>query len=453
MSILSTFPLITQTKPLSPYNNKPGYLSGNSFFEYGNKTIYFKCNNEEDYLKAYRMCPSLKAVINRRAQYFVNGRYVILNNNTDKPLRGEQARQIQSLLDKPNILQTGKQFKAQHNIYIDIFGWCPVLKVSPIGFPNSVYALWNLPPWLFTPKMKKVDFWEMSAKGKNTAKDLYESFTLNWNGENRVLDMDAIFIVLDNSIGTDDDGNLHLPDSRIKSLEYPISNEMAARMAANTSITRKGPNGILSNDPGSGQYAPLKIGNERAAIQNDFARYGLTGQEWQVIITDASLRWQQMGSPVKDMMLFETINDAQNAICDGMGIYTFLMAGSGKNTTFANLNEAKKSQYQDFVIPDDNARTEQLSSGIIPDEDRPYITVDYSHVEVLQESEQAKAVTDSAKAAAYQAKYDLGIMTRNDILKDQGLPTVDLPEMNNYSWQQVTPLEPPARFPTQANAE
>ena len=451
MSILSTFPLITQTKPLSPYNNAPGYLPGKSFFEYGNKTIYFNCDNEADYLKAYRECPSLKAVINRRAQYFVNGKYQILNDNTEKPLRGDVARKLQMLLDKPNIIQTGKQFKAQHNIYLDIFGYCPVLKISPAGFPQDTYAMWNLPPWLFEVEFKKGKFWTLAAEEGNTTKDIYNKFFINWEGTKHELDIDAVFIVLDNSIGTDKDGNLHLPDSRIKSLEYPISNEMAARMAANTSITRKGPNGILSNDPGTGQYIPMKVGAEKEQIQNDFKRYGLTGQEWTVIITDASLKWQQMGSPVKDMMLFETITDAQNAICDGMGIYTFLMAGSGKNTTFANLEEAKKSQYQDFIIPDDDARTEQLSEGIIPTEEKPYIIVDYSHVEVLQQSEQAKAVTEGAKAAAYQAKYDLGIVTRNQILKDMGEPESPLPEMNLYSWQQKQPASPAEKIPAQAS--
>lgn len=426
-------------------NNKAGYLPGNSFFEFNGKTIYFNLNSEDDYKKAYLLCPSLKAVINRRAQYFVNGKYTILNDNNDRPLRGEQAKTLQRLLDKPNILQTGKQFKAQQNIYTDMFGYCPVLKVSPVGLPGETYALWNLPPWLFDIEFEKVNFWTLSEKGKNTPKDIYKSFSIKWNGAKRELDKDAIFIILDNSIGTDDDGNLHLPDSRIKSLEYPISNEMAARMAANTSITRKGPNGILSNDPGSGQYAPLKIGTEREKIQDDFKRYGLTGQEWQVIITDASLRWQQMGSPVKDMQLFETISDSQNAICDGMGIYTFLMAGSGKSTTFANLNEAKKSQYQDFIIPDDNARTEQLSAGIIPDEDRPYITVDYSHVEVLQESELQRAQIEQAQAAAYQSNYNLGIMTRNQILKDKGLPEITgVPEMDQYSFQSKPAVDPNA---------
>jgi hypothetical protein len=451
MSILGAFPLTAQSRPLSPSNNSSAISRiDKGFFEFNGKTVYLNLNCEADYLEAYRSSSSLKAVINRRAQYFVNGKYKVLNDNTDTPLRGEQAKRINGLLERPNILQTGRQFKAQHDIYIDIFGYCPVIKFAPVGFPLDVYAMWNLPPWLFDVTFKKVKFWELGPKAKRS--EIYESFSVNWEGAKRTLDMESVFIVLDNTISTDSDGNIHLPDSRIKGLEYDISNEIASKQANNTLLTKKGAIGILSGVPPTGTYVPIKDDKERQRIQDDFKRYGLTGQEWQVIITDAALNWQSMAMSPTELGVFETMTASQAAICDGMGMYQYIMANGGKSTTFTNLNEAKKSQYQDFIIPDDDSRTEQLSEGIIPTEDKGYITVDYSHVECLQESEKAKADTMKAKADGYQAFYDLGLLTRNDMRKMEGMPMITgKPEMDQYSFEQkqvVDPNAPPPGDPT-----
>jgi hypothetical protein len=70
--------------------------------------------------------------------------------------------------------------------------------------------------------------------------------------------MDSVFIVLDNTISTDSDGNIHLPDSRIKGLEYDISNEIASKQANNTLLTKKGAIGILSGVPPTGIFVPDK---------------------------------------------------------------------------------------------------------------------------------------------------------------------------------------------------
>jgi hypothetical protein len=451
MSILSSIPLTARvgdySRIASPsqYN---AYSPGASFFEFNGKTLYFDMNCEDDFRKAYLQCAPLKAVINRRASMFVNGKYILTNADGDKPARGGFSRDLLTLLGRPNVLQTGRQFKAQQDIYIDLFGYCPVLKVTPVGMPKSIKALWNLPPWLFD-----LDF-TGNWYNQTALKDIYKQFYLNWGGEKRPLDMDAVFLILDNSIGTDSDGNLLMPDSRVKGLRDAIRIDVGSKRSLVTLIEKKGAIGILSNSPGSGQYAPLKVGTEREKIQQDFSRYGLTGQEFQIIITDASLQWQSMSFPVKDLQLFESMTAAMAEICDGAGLYAYLMnPRNGLGTTFNNLSEAKKSQYQDFIIPDDEARTEQLGKNLIPDDENLSLKTDFSHVEVLQESQQSKAVTAKAQTDAYQAQYDLGLMTRNDILEAQGKSKVTgVPEMDLYSFQQKTPPPAPGTFPAQAEA-
>jgi hypothetical protein len=438
MSILSSIPLTARRDDYAhigtPYQYNQ-HSPGASFFEFNGKTLYFNLNCEDDYRKAYLACAPLKAVVNRRAQMFVNGKTTIVNAKDKKLATGKYAEGLQRLLDRPNILQTGKQFKAQQNIYIDLFGYCPVLKVTPVGMPKVITAMWNLPPWLFDIEFTGNWYNQTEKKG------IYKQFFLNWAGEKRTLDMDAVFLILDNSIGTDNDGNLLMPDSRVKGLEYDVSNEIAAKAAGNTLISKKGAIGILSNDAGSGQYAPLKVGPEKEKIQQDFRRYGLTGQEWQVIITDASLKWQSMSFPVKDLMLFETLTASTANICDGMGMYVYLMSSKqGEGTTFTNLNEAKKSQYQDFTIPDDEARSEQLSENLISRDEGVYLNVDYSHVECLQESAKSKADALNSINTAYDTLYKNGLTNRNAWATAAGQDPV--PEGDKYIFENTdtTPL-------------
>lgn len=446
MSFLSVTPLTASSKAL-----QSAIGNGRSFFEFNGKTIFFNLECEDDYRKAYLQCAPLKAVVNRRAQMFVNGQISIVNNNNDNDLRGDFAKGLLNTLKRPNVLQTFKQWYAQYNMYIDIFGYCPVLKIEPVGMPGTIKAIWNLPPWLFDIEFQKT-IWYNQFDLKDI-KTIYKQFYITWEGQKKELDMNAVFLVLDNSIGTDDNGNLLMPDSRVKSLEYAISNDIAAKQAANSLITKKGAIGILSNI-GKDQYGKAMMDpNQKQEVQDDFKRYGLTGQEWQVIVTDASLQWQSMSFPVKDLMLFETMNASMADICDGMGMYSYIMASKvGAGTTFTNLNEAKKSQYQDFIIPDAESRIEQLSINLIPEEKNASLKIDYSHVEVLQESQQAKAVTETAVAVSYQTKYDLGIMTRNQILEAMGQPKVtDIPEMDLYNFQQNQPAITEVE-PRQANA-
>src|SRR5690606_29762346 len=148
--------------------------------------------------------------------------------------RGGDAKRVLDLLRRPNFLQSEKQFNSQQNIYIDIYGYCPVLKVSPVGFEDEPTSMWNIPPWLFDVKYGN-DF-----VAQTQISDIYKSFWMEWQGKRVELNKDNLFFVFDDGIGTDTDVALTIPDSRLVSLEYPVSNIVAALMARNTLITKKG---------------------------------------------------------------------------------------------------------------------------------------------------------------------------------------------------------------------
>jgi len=407
---------------INAYNNANSFIPLNGFGD----TVFFNLNNEKQYLYAFNVCAPLKSIIAKRAKAFNNGKIEYIKKSTGNYAKGAYVDQLKKLQEQPNALQSGIQFYSQQNHYIDIFGYCPVLKVHPIGMASEVSALWNIPPYL-------IDDFSFSGKWlkQNDIKEIYKKITISWEGESQPLDMDNIYFVFDDGIGTECDTNLTIPDSRMVGLEYPISNIHAAYKSRNTLITKRGAIGILTNDQkDQAGFIPLPSG-EKDAVQADFRQYGLTGQPKQVIITDAALKWQQMGFATKDLLLFEEIEDDINRLCDAYGYPPELMA-RGKDVTFDNKKQAKKAFYRDTVIPEAESRIQQNSKGIIDPESGISMKVDFTDIDVIQEEAKDKADARMALNNALSIEYANGLITKNMWLIELGRDTIQDPTFDEY---------------------
>lgn len=422
---MSTWDNCSKTSRIDRLENYFQAIGSNRVFAYGKEEYYMELKNERDYLMAFNSCPPLKAIIGKRAKAFNTGKIEIINKNTGNYATGSLAKSIREKLEKPNVLQTGRHFFSQHNHYIDIFGYCPVLVMRPSGMPDEISALWNIPPWLFD-----IDYtgkWIKQAK----IKEIYKTYYMYWGGEKVELDFENLKFVFDDGVGTEGDTNLTIPDSRLVSLEYPVSNTIASYKSRNTLITKRGAVGILSNDSkDAAGLIPLKP-NQKDDVQRDFQKYGIVGQPYQVIITDAALKWQQMGFPTKDLMLFEEIEDDINRMCDGYGWPPQLIART-KDVTFDNKKEGTKEAYRDTIIPESESRMEQFSNAILPEDANIMIRRDYSEIEVLQEDTRSKAEARRAMNEALKIEYEAGLITKNDWLEALGYDRRTDPGFDDY---------------------
>lgn len=401
----------------------------------GGDNYYFDLRCEKDYLRAFNECPPLKAILGKRSKAHNTGDVQVLNKKSLVKASGNEANSIRTVLDRPNILQTRKQFFAQQNHYIDLFGYCPVLRMRPVGMVDELTAIWNIPPWLFDLDYTKD--WLL----KKEYKKIFKQFYIFWNGEKIPLNFDDIFFVFDDGFGTDFDSNLTIPDSRLTGLEYPVSNTIASYKTRNTLITKRGAIGILSN--GAKDVAgniPLLPG-EKENLQNSFKKYGLVGQPFQVIISDANLNWQQMGFATRELMLFEEIDDNINRLCDAYGWPVELMSFSLKgNFNNVDKKEAYKSAYRDTIIPESESRFEQLTNGLVSEGSNLIIKADFTKVEVLQEDRKIVADIRSTISSTSEKEYKAGLITKNDWRKLLGEEPIDKPEFDKY-------YEPPVITP------
>lgn len=412
------------------------FYIGRHFATIGMADGCFPLRCEKDFLAAYNACSPLKAIIMKRSKSFNSGYRQVINTNTKKEVKSGRAAQLRKLVRKPNVLQNEAQFFAQQNAYVDIFGYCPVIKIRPSGMPDEISQLWNIPPWLFDIEYTK------KWLNQNRITGIYQSYKIYWEGQQIDIPARDLFFIFDDGIGTDCDTNLTIPDSRLIGLEYDIANLVASLKSRNTLIVKRGAMGILSNESVDGDSGSVPMRpQEREDIQEQFKKYGLVGQAYQVIITDANLKWQQMGFATKDLMLFEEKDSGIKSLCDTYGVPKVLMSLTA-DPTFDNQNQARKDFFENTIIPEISSRMEMFSNGVLEnneegsDEEGKVINLaiisDFSKLRVLQEDKVQAATARKTLDEALEKEYKSGLITKNMWLERLGEEPVDDPEFDEY---------------------
>jgi hypothetical protein len=402
----------------------------------GTAVFHFKYAGHNSSVRAYECCPPINAIINRKAQAYINGKTWVLNTQgkaKGKESTSAEAKKLQALFKKPNPLQSWKQFEAQGYIYQQLFGYNIVLPIKPLGFKDNIDAsmLWNIPPSMVDIEETNKLFYQSDTSG------IIKQIVLNYKGVRTPLKIEDIYIMKD---FTPSFCSLVIPESRIKSLELPINNIIGAYESRNVLINYRGALGILSQDPGNGQYGVIPMsGDQKDQLQQDFRRYGLKNHQWQFIITSASLKWQQMGVATKDLMLFEEIEADTMAICDNYN-YPYQLMSSAKGTTFSNLKEGKQLLYQDATIPEAESMYEQWNQLFNTERFNLVIDKDYSHIAVLQEDQLQAAQARKARNDALLIEWQNDLITRNRWLELNGEdPLTDGGDLYYSEWKKLNP--------------
>jgi hypothetical protein len=364
------------------------WRNGNFFFGVNGADKAFIWGNYNSSLVAYQQCPVVSSIINRMAQCAVNGKRFIMDAN-GKESQSVQAKAIKKLLNRPNRMQTGKQFKAQGNVYKRIYGYCPVLVIKPVGFEADYtrWKLWNIPPWMIQVEDSSDLYYEQTARN-------FKAIWLTYMGHNVSLNPDSIYFLKENQISTStylynsqaQNVSLFLPDSRLAPLEKPIDNLIASFSSRGSLIRERGPQWLLtndSNDSGGEGLFPSKP-DDIQNLHKDFMQYGIMTGQRKAIITDAKLKLQEVGFDVSQLKLLEgEVQDAK-LICDGLNYPPYLMGLI--DSKFDNQAIAERTLYTNSIIPDSESEDEQWTELLQCDQYGLTITTDFSHLAPLQEN-------------------------------------------------------------------
>lgn len=402
------------------------YRNGNFFFGSFGADKAFIWGNYNSSLRAYQRCPVVSSIINRQALATINGKVTIVDDE-GKESKKPQANALRKLLKRPNPLQSGKQFRAQSNVYKRIYGYCPVLRMCPVGFEDdfSKWRLWNIPPWMI--QVEDNDDLFFLAAGKP-----FKSIRLTYMGKSVPLDPANVFFICETQISTglfesnssQVNTSLYLPDSKLLTVEQNIDNIISSLNSRGALNRERGPMWILSNDsadsPDAGSF-PLDT-KAKDDLQKDFLQYGITGAQKRAIITDAKLKLQTVGFDVGQLKLLEgEVQDAK-FISDQLNYPPYLLGLV--DAKFDNQQIAERNMYTNSIIPDADSEDEQWDSFLKLDDFGLNLKTDFSHLAVLQEDDAKTSTSRLVLTQALKIEYDAGLITKNQWLQALGLPAI-----------------------------
>lgn len=376
----------------------------------------FSYSGHASAVKAYQQCAPLTAIINKRAEAINYGNVEFINvsgKEKDKMATGPIVDRIRQLMKAPNPFQTWQQFEAQLSVYLDVFGFCIMLPIVPDGFDNTrAKAIYNIPPSM-------VDI-EETEKLFYTAEpdEMIKRVVLRYRNTTTILEAKGLWIMKGKVPSFD---SFVLPDSKIKSLEMEINNIIGAYESRNVLINYRGSLGILTPETISGIGVGAVNPEHKQQLQNDFLKYGLKNSQWKFIISQAALKWQSMGIPTKDLMLFEEIEDDIMRICDSYNYPYPLMSSNRTNSLGGNnIGESQKLLFTNAIIPEAGNIYQQLTTFLGLDKYGIEMRKSFKHVEALQEDKEKQSRARRELNEALKIEWEMGLITMNQWLEKLG---------------------------------
>jgi hypothetical protein len=388
---------------VSNYHKTPLFYGVNILLNGGKGEIL---NPESiDAYDVYSTTPHLKAVITRKGDLLASGQW-----KHYKLVRGGKIEvnnsEIVNVLENPNPLHKGNDYLRLINENMSVYG--NVFKYVLRPFKRSIPSSLNILP-SNDIEIQSLGKWYKQSKLKDIVK---EYRMLSTNDILQIDEVDHTWIV--------NSKNPIQGETPLKSIYLPLSNLRVGMKTRNVLMAKRGANGILSNDTKDAAGNKGLQADEREKIENEYQKdYGLGDGQSQIIISNNNLKWQAMGFPTKDLMLFEEDENDFCQLCDCYGIARDLFA-STKGATFENQKQALKQTYQCTIIPEAEEIAMNHTAIFGLDGVNEWLELDYSHIPILQENELEKSSVISNTANAIKTLKDAGF-TDKQILSITGI--------------------------------
>ena len=350
--------------------------------------------DDKNKFKIYNTSPHLKAVIDRKAMMKANGQWChfrMVKDKTGRMVREKvENSKFVKKLDHPNFLQDGTAFGLQSSILQGVYGnniiYAPK---GPSGLPMTMF---NLPtPFISIERTGKL-FKQIEISG------VIEKYILNNLHNGNKEDYDPKDIVhfkdphpLDPVIGL----------SKLEALMMAISNMRLSYGFRNRIMSSNAMLGILSSEtPGANGMAatPLDTAQQLLISEGMGRSFGMQDGKADILQTEASVKWQPMSYPTKQLMLFEEIDEDFKLVIDTYGLNVNIFSIS-KSSTYENLRNGIILAYEDTIIPEGKAEGLKWTQYFGLDGQTEWIERNYDHLTIL-DLDDSETVKNRADAAA-----------------------------------------------------
>ena len=353
---------------------------------------------QKSYLDLFLTVPELQAIIGYKARVFSGMKIKAQDQSGDLK---EVA--LPEVFRKPNPIQTFKEFVSQYYLLRSIFGNDFIYPVVG-GLKDKPKALWNLPamdakavsvPGLKDPfTMTEID-------------ELIDHYEFIYDGHKLKYQPNELIHYNDNQVRFEKD-LIFLGDSKLRPLMQACENIKSAYEARGMLI-QKSPLGVLSNKTTDGQGTVYTDPEEKKQLQEDFRKtYGMSGQKWHIIMTNANLEWQSMAADVGRLRLFEEVDHDFRAIANQFNFPPEILQ---TDSTYENKQKAIIQLYNEAIIPEAN----EFLQGFVDWMGLNYnLVADFSHVAILQADLESRSRSLNLAATGLSKAVESGIVDEND---------------------------------------
>lgn len=403
----------------------PFSISRNNPFQgfqyWADKPNWIALREAEDFEKVVRFNPVVKAAVNLLATSASNGKKVVRDLKTDEIIKwDEKDKAIQKVkqlfVDRPNPLQSGREFAFQGVFYLKTFGNRYVYANMPIGF-NSEIDLLNVETLINLPSQ----FMTVKTTGKiydqTTLKGIIERYSLTNTYPAKFYEPDEILHFNEVNISTEMPTIMGI--SKIEVLQMPISNTQYCFEAMNSILRSRGMSGIISPKKvdAMGASWPL-LPEEEDKIKKEFkADYGLLNGQNPFMLSPVALDYYKTALNSSEMGIYDEFSNNSILISNEFLVPPTLLKTYMKGDTYENQIQSIRRLYQDTTIPQVaendtywNYRCNLAKYGI-------YIDTVWDHIPALAESFKEKATALNMNGRTGKDAYENNVITLNQYLE------------------------------------
>ena len=353
-------------------------------------------------MNSFLKCPAVSTVILKLIEAHKNAEIEFKNIKDNTDAKGLLIKYLSKLLNKPNVLQTWEEFDAQLELFRHIHGIAYIMPIYPFGFeksknPTDIEALFVIPNNFINP-IRTGRFMSIS----NNLKSIIDYYLVSDGVSQWEIEPDKIIVIRDytirNSIQNDS-------FSKLTPLKDSINYIVNAIDAMNSMTEDRGAVGIISSNKDQ-TGTPVLMPKEKKELQDTYTSgYGIRKGLNKLIVTSASINYQPITFNIRDLMLIEGIEDHFRMISNGLG-YPFDLLGFQNSGIFQKGDaEAKKTLYNDTIIPESKLKFRILSNYFNTLDSGFEIKSNFLHLEVFQKAAKETAMAFKFNMDALHVAY------------------------------------------------
>ena len=374
---------------------------------FGNvQSKYISIDSKDDILLSYILVPTITAIINRKSELFSKANFTEINKKGEQIIESE----FLNVINNPHPFYSGNEFKKtiakQLFLFQEVFIY--VNRKNTGAFIEDGDTFLVLPAQDVEIKVKK----DFDIKEIKEEEDYLNGYIFNFKNKKIFFYPDEILHWTSTSLKSD---SFEHADMNFKSIEKPINTILSAYNIVNGLYNRNGGFGILTNNskgPSAEMYNNNIKNKEKEQLQKEIRDYSFNTDEYNMIISNASLKYQPITYPLSNMQLSDNFLQAKKDICDAL-IFDILTLNNIQGATYANLETADKKIYTDAIIP----AWEMVESGLNSAKlSINKIKLDYSHIEALQGDKKNQIEATQLNDNLWINRFEKGTVTYNQML-------------------------------------